>query len=218
MYRREFSYWDLQESGLGDVERYPVSEALASFEGRQLLGMAFDELAKRQQELIAAEERGRAIRKLSAQTHAPINHLHHIDRNDPTILGLEEPPWSKAPNEMPPAGPAASRVSNATEESGTPLSRAPASPSTEVRSYERRSSRPPTVEGSLIRSGVRSTRSEASAAAMLDLEDTNTEHASQSIRASEHERAVGSLMPDIVEVPTPSMSLTGNRIIGAAQV
>ena len=97
MYRRELNYWDLQQRGIGDVERYPVSEALASIEGQQILGSAFDELAKRQQEFIAAEERGRAIRKLSAETHAPINHLHHIDRTDRTILGLEEPP--------PPAGP-----------------------------------------------------------------------------------------------------------------
>ena len=52
MYRRELNYWDLQQRGIGDVERYPVSEALASIEGQQLLGSAFDELAKRQQELL----------------------------------------------------------------------------------------------------------------------------------------------------------------------
>ena len=92
MYRRELNYWDLQQRGIGDVDRYPVSEALASIEGQQILGSAFDELAKRQQEFIAAEEQGRAIRKLSAETHVPINHLHHIDRMDRTILGLEEPP------------------------------------------------------------------------------------------------------------------------------
>ena len=145
MYRRELNYWDLQQRGIGDVERYPVSEALASIEGQQILGSAFDELAKRQQEFIAAEERGRAIRKLSAETHAPINHLHHIDRTDRTILGLEEPP---------PAGPV-SAPSGTTED--TPSSH-PASHSTEVRSYRQRSSRPSTVEASLIRSGVGSAR------------------------------------------------------------
>ena len=136
------NYWDLQQRGIGDVERYPVSKALASIEGQQILGSAFDELAKRQQEFITAEERGRAIRKLSAETHAPINHLHHIDRTDRTILGLEEPP--------PPAGPASSRTGSMQE---TPFSQ-PASLSIEVGSYRQRSSRPSTVEGSLIRSGV----------------------------------------------------------------
>ena len=70
MYRRELNYWDLQQRGIGNVERYPVSEALASIEGLQILGTAFDELAKRQQEFVTAEERGRAIRKLNAETHA----------------------------------------------------------------------------------------------------------------------------------------------------
>ena len=162
IYRRELNYWDLQQRGIGDVDRYPVSEALASIEGQQLLGSAFDELAKRQQEFIAAEERGRAIRKFSAETHAPINHLHHIDRTDRTILGLEEPPPAGPVSDPSVQGaPFVPTESRAGSVQGTPFSQ-PASNSTEVRSYRQRSSRPSTVEGSLIRSGVSSARSAAS--------------------------------------------------------
>ena len=63
MYRRELNYWDLQQRGIGPVEQYPVSQALASIEGQQLIGSAFDELAKRQQTFLAAEDRGLALRK-----------------------------------------------------------------------------------------------------------------------------------------------------------
>ena len=38
MYRRELNYCDLQQRGIGDVERYPVSEALASIEGAAVTG------------------------------------------------------------------------------------------------------------------------------------------------------------------------------------
>ena len=97
MYRRELNYWDLQQRGIGPVEQYPVSQALASIEGQQLIGSAFDELAKRQQTFLAAEERGLALRKLSAQTHIPVQKLHHIDRTDRTLLGLDPPAAAPRP-------------------------------------------------------------------------------------------------------------------------
>ena len=211
MYRRELNYWDLQQRGIGDVERYPVSEALASIEGQQLLGSAFDELAKRQQEFIAAEQRGIALRKLSAQTHMPINHLHHIDKTDRTVLGLEAPP---------PAAPAASssHVSRAyasdtparlsTEVASTGLEEAP------IRRNERRTAS--SVEGSLIRSGVGSARTAASEAMSLDMEDNLTAGSVRSSTASSHRAAVRSLQPKESELPLASFN--GNRVLSAAPV
>ena len=170
MYRRELNYWDLQQRGIGDVERYPVSEALASIEGQQLLGSAFDELAKRQQEFIAAEERGRAIRKLSAETHAPINHLHHIDRTDRSVLGLEPPP--PAPTADPSVRGAPFTPTTFAVPRTESIISVPETSSTTVK-YAR-SSRPNTVEGSLIRSGVGSAKSVASQAMSMAMDDILT--------------------------------------------
>ena len=183
------NHWDLQQRGIGDVDRYPVSEALASIEGQQILGSAFDELAKRQQEFIAAEERGRAIRKLSAETHAPINHLHHIDRTDRTILGLEPPP--PAPTADPSVrGAPFTPTTFAVPRTESILS-VPETSSTTVK-YAR-SSRPNTVEGSLIRSGVGSARSVASQAMSLALDEILTSGASST--ASSQRAAIRSSVP-----------------------
>ena len=64
MYRRELNYWDLQQRGIGDVDRYPVSEAIASIEGQQILGSAFDELAKRQQEFFCSRGAGKSYQEV----------------------------------------------------------------------------------------------------------------------------------------------------------
>ena len=87
MYRRELGYWDLQQHGISPHHE-SVSEAIRSLEGQQLVGAAFDELARKQNEFVEAEQRGHAIKQLSAQTHVPTSHLHTIDRQDRSALGL----------------------------------------------------------------------------------------------------------------------------------
>ena len=228
MYRRELNYWDLQQRGIGDVERYPVSEALASIEGQQILGSAFDELAKRQQEFIAAEERGRAIRKLSAETHAPINHLHHIDRTDRSVLGLEPPPPAPMPDPTVRGAPFTPTTFAVPRTESVPptesISSVPVTSSTTVK-YAR-TSRPNTVEGSLIRSGVGSARSVASQAMSMGIDDILTSGASSTASAQRDviKRSVP-LSPDVpmtqlgipsgVAVPTTSLgNFNSARLLG----
>ena len=193
MYRRELNYWDLQQRGIGDVERYPISDALASLEGQQLLGSAFDELARRQQEFMMAEERGRQIRRISAESHMPINHVHYLDKTNPTLLGIDqEPPAPIQTDEPPPAAPSMkppSLRSRATA-SETPASVLAASTGFDAAPVRRKDR---STEAQLIAAHVKSASSHASEKMALSLADSVSVHSAISGSASAHRDAVRDL-------------------------
>ena len=118
--------------------------------------------------------------KLSAETHAPINHLHHIDRTDRSVLGLEPPP--PAPTADPSVRGAPFTPTTFAVPRTESIVSVPETSSTTVK-YAR-SSRPNTVEGSLIRSGVGSARSVASQAMSMGVDDILTSGASSTATMS----------------------------------
>ena len=85
MYRRELGYWDLQQRGI--TPHYePYSEALRSIQGQNLVGAAFDELARKQNEFKEAEARGMELERLSKSTHIPTAHLRRLHGTNPTLF------------------------------------------------------------------------------------------------------------------------------------
>ena len=73
MYRNELAYPQLQQRDIdvSRIPRFPVSEHLKSFEGRSLMGAAFDQMAMDGYMRQEMEGKAQEMRRLSASTGLP---------------------------------------------------------------------------------------------------------------------------------------------------
>ena len=101
MYRNELAYPQLQQRDIDvtHIPRFPVSEHLQSFEGRSLMGAAFDQMAMDGYMRMEMEGKAQEMRRMSASTGLP---EHALAALPPEVLGVAPPSGEAAPRMLMP--------------------------------------------------------------------------------------------------------------------